>query len=43
MDSYPGRLGPMLQVAMFESDARPDERSVEAFAERAREAFTVKH
>ncbi len=41
MDKYPGQLGPMLQAAMFESQAaQPDDRSVEGFAERARIAFT---
>jgi diadenosine tetraphosphate (Ap4A) HIT family hydrolase len=42
MDRHPGQLGPMLQAAMFESQAaQPDDRSVEAFAERARNTFTV--
>ena len=42
MDQYPGQLGPVLQAAMFEAGNKPDLRSVEAFAERAREAFAVR-
>ncbi|MFD2416825.1 HIT family protein [Amycolatopsis pigmentata] len=39
MDRHPGRLGPVLQSAMFDAENKPDLAAVEAFAERARAEF----
>jgi diadenosine tetraphosphate (Ap4A) HIT family hydrolase len=40
MEKHPGRLGPALQVAMFDAGNRPDSQSVDQFAEKARQAFS---
>jgi diadenosine tetraphosphate (Ap4A) HIT family hydrolase len=43
MDAHPGKLGPMLQVAMSEAGNKPDLPSVEAFSRRARTAYAARH
>lgn len=43
MDAHPGKLGPMLQVAMSEAGNKPDLHSVEEFADRARKAHAARH
>ena len=39
MERHPGRLGPVLQSAMFDEGNKPGLAAVEAFAERARAEF----
>ncbi|MFH8533908.1 hypothetical protein ACH4GE_36485 [Streptomyces tendae] len=41
MEDHPGRLGPALQVAMFEAGNKPDAASVDRFADDARHAFAA--
>jgi ATP adenylyltransferase len=42
MDAHPGKLGPMLQIAMSEAGNKPDLPSVEAFSRRARTAYATR-
>ncbi|WP_410586413.1 HIT domain-containing protein [Amycolatopsis sp. lyj-23] len=39
MERHPGKLGPVLQAAMFTAENKPGPAEVEAFAELARAAF----
>lgn len=39
MDRHPGKLGPMLQSAMFDVGNRPTPEGVDAFADEARAMF----